>query len=86
MVGLQLGADDYVAAAGSRRLIARIRAVLRRNGRRGSNEPAERPSGTPSTAGLRCRPSGNCWAIHVATPWSTGEFDLLLVMVERSAR
>lgn len=41
VVGLELGADDYVTKPySSRELIARIRAVLRRNGNGGSsNEP-----------------------------------------------
>ncbi len=88
VVGLELGADDYVAKPfGSRELIARIRAVLRRNRRRGSNEPAERPK----------RYAFDRWtfdvdrrellgADSVATPLSTGEFDLLLVMVEHAQR
>ena len=88
IVGLELGADDYVAKPfGSRELIARIRAVLRRNRRRGSNEPAERPK----------RYAFDRWtfdvdrrellgADSVATPLSTGEFDLLLVMVEHAQR
>lgn len=88
VVGLELGADDYVAKPfGSRELIARIRAVLRRNGRRESNVAAERPK----------RYAFNRWvfdvdrrelvdAQSVATPLSTGEFDLLLVMVEHPQR
>lgn len=88
VVGLELGADDYVPKPfGSRELIARIRAVLRRNGKRGSDEVAARPK----------RYAFDRWtfdvdrrelvdADSVATPLSTGEFDLLLVMVEHSQR
>jgi two-component system, OmpR family, response regulator len=88
VVGLELGADDYVPKPfGSRELIARIRAVLRRNGRRGPKETAERPK----------RYGFDRWIFDVdrrelvdadaiATPLSTGEFDLLLVMVEHPQR
>ncbi len=88
VVGLELGADDYVSKPfGSRELIARIRAVLRRNCKRGSNEPTERSK----------RYAFDRWTFDVdrrelvdvdsvATPLSTGEFDLLLVMVEHPQR
>lgn len=87
VVGLELGADDYVAKPfGSRELIARIRAVLRRS--------PDRPATTISAAkhyrfdrwwldaGARelLRDDG------VTIPLSTGEYDLLIVLVERPNR
>lgn len=88
VIGLEMGADDYLPKPfGSRELIARIRAVLRR-----SQEP---PSAKPST-----RPKQyhfDRWRLDtgsrellredgVALPLSTGEFDLLVVLVERPQR
>ena len=83
VVGLELGADDYVTKPYSaRELVARIRAVLRRRG-----DAAEAPPGTacsrpgrcgwtssgtssPWTASRwRCRSrSSTCWSTCCATP------------------
>jgi DNA-binding response OmpR family regulator len=65
VVGLELGADDYMAKPfGSRELVARIRAVLRRSRdpptRRRS--PARSPSATASTAGCSTPAAANCCA------------------------
>ena len=89
IVGLEMGADDYLPKPfSSRELVARIKAVLRR-----SHEPAqavdagERPKryrferwtlDTGSRELLR--------ADGVAVPLSTGEYDLLIAMVERPQR
>ena len=82
VIGLEMGADDYLPKPfGSRELIARIRAVLRRCG------PAPLPE----------RPKGYRFAMWrldvdareligndgVAIPLSTGEFDLLTTFLER---
>ena len=88
VIGLELGADDYVPKPfGSRELIARIRAVLRRN-----------PARTAPAAQDRAkRYRFDNWTFDVdrrellseesvATPLSTGEFDLLLVLVEHPQR
>jgi len=88
VVGLELGADDYVAKPfGSRELIARIRAVLRRT-------RADVAAGaTKPAAGYRF----DRWTLDtgarellrddgVTVPLSTGEYDLLLVLVERPQR
>ena len=88
VVGLELGADDYVPKPfGSRELIARIRAVLRRNRARAAPAAQDRPK----------RYKFDRWTFDVdrrelladdavATPLSTGEFDLLLVLVEHPQR
>ncbi|MCZ7465428.1 response regulator [Rhizobium rhizogenes] len=88
VVGLELGADDYVSKPfGSRELIARIRAVLRRSGNEGVADQIRR-------AGQYCF---DRWRLDtgarelqrddgITVPLSTGEFDLLLVLIERPGR
>lgn len=88
VVGLELGADDYISKPfGSRELIARIRAVMRRA-----------PSGAAPTHHPRCLGYRfDRWQLRIGTreligedgmilPLSTGEFDLLLVLLERPQR
>jgi DNA-binding response OmpR family regulator len=81
VVGLELGADDYLAKPASpRELLARVRAVLRRAAPRGPDQrvvlgdlevdPASR------TASVGARPLG----------LTALEFDLLLVLAERAGR
>ena len=85
VIGLELGADDYMAKPfGSRELIARIRAVLRR-GRR--SEAAPKPAQyrfdrwrLDTAARELVREDG------VTVPLSTGEYDLLMAFVERPQR
>ena len=87
IVGLEMGADDYVAKPfNPRELLARMRAVLRR-----ASEPGravESPRGALCFAG---------WTLDVArrrllspegtmVTLSTGEFDLLLAFAERPQR
>lgn len=88
VIGLELGADDYLAKPfGSRELVARIRAVLRR-----SRAEPRAPPGSDATAYRFDR-----WTLKgaarellredgVVVPLSTGEYDLLLVLVERPQR
>ena len=88
IAGFEHGADDYLPKPfGSRELVARIRAVLRRNQ---SHEPAasqDKPK----------RYRFDRWTFDVdrreliggdgvAVPLSTGEFDLLLALVEHPQR
>lgn len=89
VIGLEMGADDYLPKPfGSRELIARIRAVLRRSNESISRETSEqRPKSYHFDRwgldiGLRAllRDDG------VAVPLSTGEFDLLIALVERPQR
>jgi len=88
VVGLEMGADDYMPKPfGSRELIARIRAVLRRNRVR---EPAPAKDKAKRYRFER-------WTFDVdkreligedgvGVPLSTGEFDLLLALVEHPQR
>jgi two-component system OmpR family response regulator len=88
VIGLELGADDYMAKPfGSRELIARIRAVLRRNRVPAPRSAEDKPK----------RFAFDRWTFDVdrrelladdavATPLSTGEFDLLLALVEHPQR
>jgi two-component system OmpR family response regulator len=89
VIGLEMGADDYLPKPfGSRELIARIRAVLRRSADKVAVvEPDKRPK----------RYSFDRWQLDtgardllrddgVAVPLSTGEYDLLIALVERPQR
>lgn len=89
VIGLELGADDYLPKPfGSRELIARIRAVLRRSR---SAAPESRAEYKPKLYRF------DRWLLNTATrellreddvttPLSTGEYDLLLAFVERPHR
>ncbi len=89
IVGLEVGADDYLAKpCNPRELLARVRAVLRRNGE-GRNRGAARPGGTAvEFAGWRLdllrrelrSPRG------VLVELSGGEFSLLRAFAERPQR
>ena len=88
VIGLEMGADDYLAKPfGSRELIARIRAVLRRSRMANASE-AQRHA---------MRYHFDRWTLNtearelvrddgVVVPLSTGEYDLLLALVERPQR
>jgi len=90
IVGLEMGADDYVAKPfNPRELLARIRAVLRRSegGRAGRSDGADRPN--------KCVFAG--WRLDldrrelispqgVLVPLSAGEYDLLAAFVTRPQR
>ena len=89
VIGLEMGADDYLPKPfGSRELISRIRAVLRRSQK---TALASQPSQPPAhyrfdrwrlDTGRRelLRDDG------VTIPLSTGEYDLLIAFVERPQR
>ena len=89
VIGLEMGADDYLPKPfGSRELIARIRAVLRRsqeNCRR--RAPPSGRSATVSIAGGSIPARASCCAMTASPlPLSTGEYDLLIALVERPQR
>ena len=89
VIGLEMGADDYLPKPfGSRELISRIKAVLRRCHMPATNEEDrqkpkrylfDRWSFDAETREL-FRDDG------VVVPLSTGEYDLLLALVERPQR
>jgi two-component system OmpR family response regulator len=89
IIGLELGADDYLPKPfGSRELIARIKAVLRRT---------QDTVATANSGGRARRYRFERWQFDtgarelirddgVTVPLSTGEFDLLITLVERPQR
>jgi two-component system, OmpR family, response regulator len=88
VIGLEMGADDYLPKPfGSRELVARIKAVLRRSRASAAAEPTRRSRRfrfdrwifDVDARSLR-RDDG------VVIPLSTGEFDLLMAMVQRPQR
>ena len=89
VIGLEMGADDYLSKPfGSRELIARIKAVLRRSQEIISKgESEQRPKtyhfdrwGLDTGSRALLREDG------VTVPLSTGEYDLLIALVERPQR
>jgi two-component system OmpR family response regulator len=89
VIGLEMGADDYLPKPfGSREMIARIRAVLRRSHEKmATANSGARPKryhfdrwGLDTGARDLLRDDG------VTVPLSTGEYDLLIVLVERPQR
>jgi two-component system OmpR family response regulator len=89
VIGLEMGADDYLSKPfGSRELVARIRAVLRRSSDKDTTViSGQRPKRYHFDrwildAGTRdlLRDDG------VTVPLSTGEYDLLIALVERPQR
>jgi two-component system, OmpR family, response regulator len=89
VIGLEMGADDYLPKPfGSRELVARIRAVLRRSQETSS---PQKSSGRPKQYHF------DRWRLDVGArellrddgvtlPLSTGEYDLLSALVERPQR
>ncbi len=87
VVGLELGADDYVAKPfNPRELFARIRAILRRVSASPTSAPASRSvyrfAGWTLNTSHRTLTSPD----EVLTDLTSGEFDLLLAFVERPQR
>jgi two-component system OmpR family response regulator len=89
VIGLEMGADDYLPKPfGSRELVARIRAVLRRNrGNAAAPDAGEQPK----------HYRFDRWRLDTArrelvrddgtvVPLSTGEYDLLVALAERPQR
>lgn len=89
VIGLEMGADDYLPKPfGSRELVARIRAVLRRSQ---DTLSAAQPSDRPKQYHF------DRWRLDIGArelqredgvilPLSTGEYDLLIALVERPQR
>jgi two-component system response regulator RstA len=89
VVGLELGADDYVKKPVEPRvLLARIRALLRRNGSSGmSNEAPDDGDGQLVFGPLRiCRFSRTAALAEQALELTTREFDLLWILACNAGR
>jgi two-component system OmpR family response regulator len=87
VIGLEIGADDYMAKPfGSRELVARIRAVLRRGReeRSGKQRPPTRYRFDRWTLDTSARELIRNDGVVV--PLSTGEYDLLLAFIARPQR
>jgi two-component system OmpR family response regulator len=88
VIGLEMGADDYLPKPfGSRELVARIRAVLRRNRGNAAPDAGEQPKHyrfdrwrLDTARRELIRDDGT------AVPLSTGEYDLLVALAERPQR
>jgi two-component system OmpR family response regulator len=86
IIGLELGADDYLSKPfNPRELLARIRAVLRRVG-----EPSEKPEDKPIRglhfAGWTLEPTRRRLLNpdNAEVPLTGGEYDLLVALVDRA--
>jgi two-component system, OmpR family, response regulator len=93
IVGLELGADDYLAKPfNPRELLARIRAVLRRAGTEGGGGggggPKEPPAKAIHFSGWTLEPARRRLLNPdgVEVPLTGGEYELLQVLVERPNR
>jgi len=87
VVGLELGADDYIAKPfGTRELVARVRAVLRRGG--AERQPSERPRGRLQFDGWTVvLPRRELLSPTGAVIELTGaEFDLLVALCDHAGR
>jgi DNA-binding response OmpR family regulator len=87
VVGLELGADDYVPKPfGVRELLARIKAVLRRAAQPGQ-KPAEPSSILRGPAGLRLETESRLVKVAETTlPLTRLEFDLLELLLVNAGR
>lgn len=86
IVGLELGADDYVTKPFSpREVVLRVKAVLRRGA--GAAEAESQPDGTLRVGGIRLDPSAHrVWTDGTEVVLTAMEFRLLKVLTERCGR
>jgi two-component system response regulator CpxR len=82
IIGLELGADDYLSKPfNSRELAARIRAILRRM------EPREAPAGRLEVNGISIDPgSRSAWRRGEPVELTTFEFDILETLMRTAGR
>jgi len=86
IIGLEMGADDYLPKAGNpRELLARVRAVLRRTGAPGANPAAAAQNRVLEFAGWRLHVTQRRLLSpdHALIPLRASEFELLLALAER---
>ncbi len=91
IIGLEMGADDYIAKpANPRELLARIRSVLRRNATASARAEAPIPAARPMRrfAGWRLDPIGRQLLDpdEVVINLSDGEFRMLMTFVDHPRR
>ena len=89
IVGLEMGADDYIAKpANPRELLARIRSVLRRDPARVPSRAAAPPRSFQRFAGWRLDPVGRQLLDpdDILINLSDGEFRLLMTLVDHPRR
>ncbi len=92
VVGLEVGADDYVAKPfDPRELLARVKSVLRRHAGqaapRARRGPARRPRGSASAAAKSTSTRAACSSWRAAeVPMTSMEFDLLRVFLANPNR
>lgn len=81
IIGLEMGADDYIGKPHSRELLARVKSVLRRVSTRATEAPIQRSQ--VSFARWRLDPSNReLFSPSGRKVWlTTGEFDLLAAFV-----
>ncbi|MBV9621626.1 MAG: response regulator, partial [Gammaproteobacteria bacterium] len=89
IIGLELGADDYVAKPfNPRELLARIRAVLRRAGAEGGAAAKEPPAKAIRFSGWTLEPARRRLLNPdgVEVPLTGGEYELLVALLDRPNR
>ena len=86
IVGLELGADDYISKPFSpREVVLRVKAVLRRL--QAGGDGAEGPAETLSLGGIRLDIAGHRLTVNgEEVPLTATEFRLLKLLIERSGR
>jgi two-component system response regulator CpxR len=79
IVGLEMGADDYLSKPfNPRELLARLRAILRRTNRTGTDEPTEVDAG-PFRVNIKRR---EAWKNDVPLKLTNAEFTILLTLMK----
>lgn len=86
VVGLEIGADDYVSKPfNPRELVARVRAVLRRTGTEGKGAAAEAPPPRLTVKDVALDPaSRQAWRGGETLDLTSAEFSLLEILLRRA--